>query len=94
LSLSYFLQIIVMLVVVLGLAVGSLWLWVRFQPGMNGRRRARLVRVVDALPMGTTGRLAVVEFADKRLLLAISRGKIEKIAEAQVPTFTVPDADG
>lgn len=82
-----------MLILVSALAVGSLLLWRKFQPGMAMGSRTRAVRVVDAIPMGATGRLAVVEFADKRLLVAVSRGRIELIAEAPVPTFTLPDTD-
>ncbi len=91
--LPYFLQLILMLILVLGLAVGSLWLWRKAQPGM-GAGRERTIRVIDALPIGATGRLAVVEFADKRLLIAVSRGRIELLAEAPTPTFTLPDQDG
>jgi len=90
--LPYFLQLILMLVLVIGLAVGSLLLWRKVQPGISGDRE-RAIRVVDALPIGATGRLAVVEFADKRLLIAVSRGRIELLAEAPVPTFTLPDDD-
>ena len=92
--LPYFLQLILMLALVLGLAVGSLWLWRKVQPGMGTGGRERAIRVVDAMPIGATGRLAVVEFADKRLLIAVSRARIELIAEAPVPTFTIPDQDG
>ena len=81
-----------MLLLVIALAVGSLWLWRKVQPGLSGSRE-RAIRVVDALPVGATGRLAVVEFADKRLLIAVSRGRIELLAEAPVPTFTLPDDD-
>lgn len=81
-----------MLLLVIGLAIGSLWLWRKVQPGLGGSRE-RAIRVVDALPIGATGRLAVIEFADKRLLIAVSRGKIELLAEAPVPTFTMPDDD-
>lgn len=89
----YFLQLFLMLLLVSGLAVGSLWLWRKLQPGMGLANRERAVRIIDALPMGATGRLAVVEFADKRLLIAVSRGRIELIAEAPAPTFTMPDVD-
>jgi flagellar protein FliO/FliZ len=34
----------------------------------------RLVKLVDAVPLGATGRLAVVDFEGKRLLLAVTRG--------------------
>ncbi|MGE0773657.1 MAG: flagellar biosynthetic protein FliO [Sphingomonadaceae bacterium] len=81
-----------MLLLVIALAVGSLWLWRKVQPGLSGSRE-RAIRVVDALPVGATGRLAVVEFADKRLLIAVSRGRIELLAEAPVPTFTLRDDD-
>ena len=92
--LPYFLQLVIMLLLVLGLAVGSLWLWRKFQPGMGLGARDRALRVVDAMPLGATTRLAVVEFADKRLLIAVSRGKVDLLAETKVPTFTMPDADG
>lgn len=91
--LPYILQLILMLALVLGLAIGSLLLWRKLQPGMTANARNRAIRIVDAMPMGATGRLAVVEFADKRLLIAVSRGRIEKLAEAPVPTFTLPDSD-
>lgn len=92
--LPYVLQLILMLALVIGLAIGSLLLWRKLQPGLAGAARNRAIRVVDAMPMGATGRLAVIEFADKRLLIAVSRGRIEKLAEAPIPTFTIPDIDG
>ena len=36
--------------------------------------------------------LAVVEFAGKRYLIAVSRGRVDKIAETDAPNFTLPDA--
>ncbi len=33
--------------------------------------------------MGTFGKLAVVEFDGKRLLVSVTRGRIEKIAEGE-----------
>jgi flagellar protein FliO/FliZ len=40
------------------------------------------VKIIEALPLGTAGKLAVVEFEGKRLLLAVTRGRIEKVAES------------
>ena len=37
-------------------------------------------------------RLAVVEFGGKRHLLAVSRGRVDKIAESDIPNFTLPEA--
>jgi flagellar protein FliO/FliZ len=59
-----------------------LWLWRKAQPGMAiGGNRERLVKVVDAVPLGATGRLAVVEFEGRRLLLAVSRTGVTRLDE-------------
>ncbi|PTQ11540.1 flagellar biogenesis protein FliO [Sphingomonas oleivorans] len=92
--LDYLLRLLLLVPLVGGLAFGTLWLLRKLQPGLSGfGQRERAVRLVDAIPVGATGRLAVVEFADKRLLVAISRGRIEKLAEAPAPKFSLPDAD-
>jgi flagellar protein FliO/FliZ len=83
---AYIIQLVVMLVLVAGMAVGSLWLWRKVQPGLVlGGQRERAVRVVDAVPMGTMGRLAVVEFSGKRYLVGVSRGRMDLIAEGEIP---------
>ena len=80
----YFLKLLILLPLVAGMAYAALWLWRKYQPGMIGAgQRDRLVKIVEVLPMGTLGKLAVVEFEGKRLLLSVSRGKIEKIAEGE-----------
>ncbi len=78
---AYILKLLILLPLVGGMVFGALWLWRKAQPGMALDQRERLLKVVDAVPFGATGRLAVVEFADKRLLVAISRGGIQLIAE-------------
>ena len=79
---AYILKLLLLLPLVAGMAFGALWLWRRVQPGMALGQRERAVKMVDAIPLGAVGRLAVVDFADKRLLIAVSRGRIELIAEA------------
>jgi flagellar protein FliO/FliZ len=81
---AYILKLLVMLPLVGGLAFGALWLWRKAQPGMALGQRNRMVKMVDALPVGATGRLAVVEFGDKRLLLAVARGKIDLLSETTI----------
>jgi flagellar protein FliO/FliZ len=80
---AYILKLVILIPLVGGLAYGSLWLWRRIQPGMAvGGQREKAVKLVDALPLGATGRLAVVDFAGKRLLLAVSRtGGVQLISE-------------
>ncbi|BAK64959.1 MULTISPECIES: flagellar biosynthetic protein FliO [Sphingobium] len=80
----YFLKLLILLPMVGGMAYGALWLWRKYQPGMIAGQRDRMVRLVDVMPLGTLGKLAVVEFEGKRLLLAVSRGKVEKVAESDM----------
>jgi flagellar protein FliO/FliZ len=88
----YLLQLFLMVVLVGGMAVLSLWLYKKLQPGLPfGATRERAVRVIDAVPMGPMSRLAVVEFGGKRILIAVSRGRVDTIAEAPAPNFVMPD---
>ncbi len=89
--LDYLLRLLLLVPLVGGLAVLSLWLYRRLQPGMSFGNRERAVRVVDAVPMGPMSRLAVVEFAGRRFLIAVSRGRVDTIAEADAPKFALPD---
>ena len=78
---AYRLKLVVVLLFVGGLAYGFLWLWRRVQPGMAFTQRERMVKLLDAIPLGATGKLAVVEFAGKRLLLAVSRTGVTLVSE-------------
>ncbi len=80
---DYLLRLVVMVPLVAGMAYGTLWLWRKVQPGMTVGQRDKLVRVVDAVPLGATGRLAVVEFEGKRLLLAVSRGQVQLLTDSE-----------
>jgi flagellar protein FliO/FliZ len=77
----YLLKLVLVLAFVGGLAFVSLWLWRRVQPGMAFTQRERLVKLVDAVPLGATGKLAVVEFAGRHLLVAVSRTGITLVSE-------------
>jgi len=48
---------------------------------MMGAQGDRSLKLLEALPMGAFGKLAVVEFEGKKILVAVTRGRIEKIAE-------------
>jgi len=88
--LDYLARLIPLLLLVCGLAVFSLWLYRRMQPGMAFGQRERAVKVIDAVPLGPLSRLAVVEFAGKRYLIAVSRGRVDTIAETD-GAFRLPD---
>ena len=81
---AYILKLVLLVPLVGGMAYGALWLWRKVQPGMALGARERMIKVVDAVPFGTGGRLAVVDFADKRLLIAVSRGGVQLISESAV----------
>ena len=77
----YFVKLLILLPLVGGMAFGALWLWRKYQPGMMGNQADRSLKLLEALPMGAFGKLAVVEFEGKKILLSVTRGRIEKIAE-------------
>lgn len=78
----YFVKLLILLPLVGGMAFGALWLWRKYQPGMiAGGQSDRSLKLLEALPMGAFGKLAVVEFEGKKILVAVTRGRIEKIAE-------------
>ena len=86
----YILKLIVIIPIVGALAYGSLWLWRRVQPGMAFTQRERMVKLVDAIPLGATGKLAVVDFGGRRLLLAVSRTGVTLVSETEA--LDAPDA--
>ena len=88
---AYVLKLLVMLPLVGGLAFGALWLWRKVQPRLALAQAERAVKLIETLPMGATGRLAVVEFGTDRLLLAVSRGRVELLAQTPAPRFRLPD---
>ena len=89
--LAYILKLILLVPLVGGMAYAALWLWRKAQPGMALRQQTRLVKVVDAVPLGATGRLAVVEFGDRHILLSVSRGSVQLLSEQ--PAAAVPAHD-
>ena len=79
---EYILRLFILIPMVGGLAWGSLWLWRRVQLGLPVQGAlAKPARMVDVLPLGTSGKLAVVEFGGRELLIAVSRNQISLIAE-------------
>jgi flagellar protein FliO/FliZ len=86
---AYLLRLVLLLPLVAGMAFGALWLWRRVQPGMALGQRERAIKVVDAVPMGTMGRLAVVEFSGKRYLVGVTRARMDLIAEGDMPAQAV-----
>lgn len=79
---EYIVRLLIMVPLVGGMAFGALWLWRKYQPGLIRAQGDRMVKLLEVLPMGTFGKLAVVEFDGKRILLGVTRNQISQIAES------------
>jgi flagellar protein FliO/FliZ len=80
---EYLLRLFLILPLIGGLAWGSLALWKRVQLGLPVKpESSRPVRVVDAVTLGTNGRLVVIDFGGETLLLGVSRSGITRLGSA------------
>lgn len=80
---EYLLRLVIVVPLIGGLAWGSLALWKRVQLGLPVRPdNNRPVRIVDAVALGTNGKLLVVEFGGDTLLLGVSRSGISRLGSA------------
>jgi flagellar protein FliO/FliZ len=76
------LRLLVLVPFVGGLAWGSLWLWRRTQLGLPGAAgKGRRAHLAEVLSLGNQGKLAVIEFGGRDLLIAVSRNQVSLIAE-------------
>ena len=82
---EYIVRLVILLPLVGGLAWASLWLLKRAQIGLPLTRNSqdRSLQVIDAVPLGTGSKLAVVRFDDRNLLIAVSRTQITLLSEAR-----------
>ena len=80
----YIIKLLIMLPVLGGMIYGSLWLYRKYQPGMMARLDMtgpqRDLKVIETVSMGVSGKLAVVEFAGQRILISVTRARIDTIA--------------
>ena len=86
----YIIKLLIMLPVMGGMIYGSLWLYRKYQPGMMARLDMagpqRELKVTETVSMGVSGKLAVVEFAGQKILLSVTRARIDPIASADAGT--------
>jgi len=85
--LEYFGRLLLILPLIGGMAWGSLWLWKKLKIGLPMTTAStRAARVVDAVSLGSNGRLLVVEFGQNTLLLGASRSGISLLASTEQDT--------
>ena len=73
---SYILKLVVLLPLVCGLMIGSLYLWRRIESRMPGKPTTRLIAVKETMMISPGLRLAVLDFEGKRLLVSVGRGGV------------------
>lgn len=76
----YILKLVIMLPLMAGMIYAALWTYRKYQPGLGGAPKQRELKLVETLPMGTSGKLAIVEFGGQKILLSATRGQIQHIA--------------
>lgn len=76
---EYILKLAVMLPLVCGLMIGSLYLWRRLQDRIPGQSGDRLLMVRETMMVSTGVKLAVLEFEGRKLLVSVSRGGVALI---------------
>jgi flagellar protein FliO/FliZ len=86
--LEYILRLFILVPMVGGMAWGSLWLWRRLQMGLPMQGPAdKPLKMIDVVTLGTSGKLAIVEFGDRELVIAVSRTQISLLAERHKGDF-------
>lgn len=88
---DYVVRLLVMLPLVVALIVGGLWVARKAMAMPRGPARQKsATRVAETLFLTPGNRLAVVDFADKRLLLAVTKSGISLLS--QTDGFQLPEA--
>lgn len=78
---EYFVRLFLLIPLIGGLAWASLWLWKRVQLGLPVKPETnRPVRIIDAVALGTHGKLLAVEFNGDMLLVGVSRSGISRLS--------------
>ncbi|MDZ7588398.1 MAG: flagellar biosynthetic protein FliO [Parasphingorhabdus sp.] len=78
----YLIKLLILLPLFGAMIVGGLWLYRKYQPALTNARANRLLQVREVLPMGAAGKLMVVSFDGRNILLGITRGRIARIDAA------------
>ena len=73
---SYVLKLVILLPLVCGLMIGSLYLWRRLEARMPGKTTTRMISVKETMMISPGLRLAVLEFDGKALLVSEGRGGV------------------
>lgn len=77
---TYIIKLLILLPIMAGLIFAALWLYRKYQPALLRVQQKRSIKMLETLPMGSFAKLAVIEFEGQKILLSITRGRVERIA--------------
>lgn len=78
----YIVKLLIILPLMAGLIYGALWLYRKYQPGLVQSPSDRELKCVESLPMGTAGKLSIIDFAGQKVLISVTRSQITHLATA------------
>jgi flagellar protein FliO/FliZ len=76
---AYILKLLVLLPLVCGLMIGSLYLWRRLESRLPGQSGDRMLAVKETMTVSPGLKLAVLEFEGRKLLVSVGRGGVTLI---------------
>ena len=90
---TYVLKLIVLLPLVCGLMIGSLYLWRKLETRMPGAAATRTIAVRETMMISPGVKLAVVEFEGRRLLVSVARTGVTLVDRGVDKGGVVPVSD-
>lgn len=76
----YIIKLLVLLPVMCGLIFAALWLYRKYQPALGHAQKQRSMKIVETMTLGSFAKLVIVEFDERKILLSVTRGRVERIA--------------
>jgi flagellar protein FliO/FliZ len=80
---SYVLKLVVLLPLVCGLMIGSLYLWRRLESRMPGKPTTRTIAIRETMMISPGLKLAVLDFEGRRLLVSVGRGGVTLVDKVE-----------
>ncbi|MFT8736163.1 MAG: flagellar biosynthetic protein FliO [Zymomonas mobilis] len=93
---GYLLRMMIPLIIITGLIILTLWLLKKFNllPALQSEfsQKGRTIKLIETLRLGRRQQLVVVEFSNKKLLLAVTDTTVSCLSETDSsPAFSLPD---
>ncbi|MEM8918314.1 MAG: flagellar biosynthetic protein FliO [Pseudomonadota bacterium] len=89
----YIVKLLIILPLMAGLIYGALWLYRKYQPGVAQAPNDRELKCIESLPMGTAGKLSIIDFAGQKVLISVTRSQITHLATAAANGGKDPSGD-